>query len=117
MQAGLQDPALMAVKRAGTEAAGCRQSRSEAARSYGDAWDEVAAAIATLQGVFTDLSLLESGDAFNSKLFDIARTLVRLAEETQKPNDDAAARVFRGGLDSLKQQLFSTRRFTTIWKP
>ena len=110
MQAGLQDPALMSVKRAEEQKLRDAVNRDPKLRaSYGDAWDKVSAAITTLQGVFTDLSLLESGDAFNTKLFDIARTLVRLAAETQKPNAARLREYSDANLDSLKQQLFSKR--------
>ena len=109
MQAGLQDPALMSVKRAEEQKLRDAVNRDPKLRaSYGDAWDKVSAAITTLQGVFTDLSLLESGDAFNTKLFDIARTLVRLAAETQKPNAARLREYSDANLDSLKQQLFSS---------
>ena len=109
MQAGLQDPALFSAKRAE------EQKLKDAVRrdpklhaSYGGAWDKVAGTIKVLDGIYTDLSLLESGDAFNTKLFDIARTLVRLAQENQKPNAARLREYSDANLDSLKQQLFST---------
>jgi hypothetical protein len=108
MQAGLQDPALMARKR--MEEQKLRDAVKEDPRlqaSYGAAWDEVAATLRTMDGIFVDFSLLESGSAFHSKLFDIARTLVRLADESEKPNGARLSEYSEAGLDSLKQELFS----------
>ena len=51
--------------------------------------------------------------AFNSTLFGIARTLVRLAEEKAKPNAERLREYRDASLESLKQQLFSPRRSTT----
>jgi len=45
--------------------------------------------------------------AFNSDLFDIAIKLVRLADETAKPNAERLREYSEAGLDSLKLQLFS----------
>ncbi len=109
MQAGLQDPAIMSVKRTEEQKLRDAVNRDPKLRAaYGDAWDKVSGAITTLQGIFTDLSLLEGGDAFNSKVFDMARTLVRMAEEAQKPNAARLREYSDSNLDSLKQQLFST---------
>jgi hypothetical protein len=45
--------------------------------------------------------------AFDSDLFNIAINLVRLAEETQKPNGERLREYSDAGLSSLKLQLFS----------
>src|SRR5262249_14753015 len=45
--------------------------------------------------------------AFNSELFTIARMLVRLSDESTKPNAQRLREYGEAGLDSLKQQLFS----------
>ncbi|MDR0871457.1 MAG: S46 family peptidase [Planctomycetaceae bacterium] len=51
--------------------------------------------------------LLELGEAFNSKTFQIARTLVRLAYEIEKPNGERLKEYRDNNLESLKQTLFS----------
>ncbi len=108
MQAGLQDPALIAQKQAEeSKLKDAVQRDAKLQASYGNAWDEVAATLQTLGGIYVDLSLLESEQAFNSKLFDIARTLVRLAEERQKPNDARLREYSDANLPALKQDLFS----------
>lgn len=108
MQAGLQDPALMAQKQAEEERLRAAvNGNPEWRAAYGNAWDEVAAVMKTLDGIYVDESLLEGRQAFNSRLFGIARTLVRLAEESQKPNDARLREYSEAGLESLKQELFS----------
>src|SRR5262249_38115459 len=53
------------------------------------------------------LNFLETGQAFDSQLFSIARTLVRLATEKEKPNPDRLREYRASALDSLQLQLFS----------
>ncbi len=61
MEAGLQDPALLASKRAAEQKLKDAINRDPKLRaSFGDPWDKVSGAITTLQGIFTDLSLLEA---------------------------------------------------------
>ena len=54
-----------------------------------------------------DYDLLERNQAFQSGLFGIARTLVRLAAETPKPNADRLREFSQANLDSLKHSLLS----------
>ncbi|MBI4875190.1 MAG: S46 family peptidase [Acidobacteria bacterium] len=105
---GLQDPALFARKRAAESA--LRQavlSNPEWKREYGDAWEQVSAAIATWDGIFLPHYLLERGWAFHTELFSIARDLVRLAAERPKPNAERLREYSEAGLESLQQELFS----------
>jgi hypothetical protein len=51
--------------------------------------------------------LIEKGSAFNCRLFMIARTLVRLAEDTAKPNADRLWEYRESNLESLKLELFA----------
>ena len=93
--------------REGAAARPCASDR-QAAHEYGDAWDEVAKApTVQSQTISSDYDLLEAGSAFNTELFGIARTLVRLAEETAKPNAERLREYRESALDSLEQQLFS----------
>ena len=71
------------------------------------AWDDVAASLGVLGEIYDDYALLERGAAFNSELFGIARTLVRMAEETAKPNGERLREYRDSNLESLRQQLFS----------
>jgi len=106
--AGLQDPAIMGQKQADENS--LRQAvmgNPQWREAYGGAWDQVAAAVRPYREIYFRYDLLEMHAAFNSELFTVARTLVRLAEESQKPNADRLREYRESNLESLRQQLFS----------
>jgi Peptidase S46 len=112
--AGLQDPATMARKR--EEEKSLRDKLAEHERS-GDAaklkadlaaWDDVAAALAAWRKIYTDLDMLEAEQGFNSRLFRLARTLVRLPTEDAKPNAERFPEFTESSRPSLEQRLYST---------
>jgi hypothetical protein len=105
---GLRDPALMARK-AEAERVLRQRIDSDPARkaAYGDAWDRIAAAQKVALEIRLRLNFLENGLAFDSQLYSIARTLVRLAEEKVKPNPERLREYRESALESLKLQLFS----------
>ena len=106
--AGLQDPAIM-EKKANAEAA-LRQKVSadpQLSTAYGNAWDTVHNAFAAYRPFMTEFRFLEGGTAFNSHLFSDARTLLRLADESQKPNADRLREYRESNLQSLKLELYS----------
>src|SRR5262249_7321827 len=108
MLAGLQDPALLGRKRAEEKAlrdAVAQDPKLSAA--CGTAWDEVSAALKVYRPLYMRHYLLETRAAFNSDLFGIARDLVRLAEESAKPNAERLREYAESGRASLEQQLFS----------
>lgn len=107
--AGLQDPAIFDKKRADEDAlrAQVAKGNPEWKKNYGSAWADVAAALEVQKRIFVDFSLLERGSAFNSELFHIARQLVRLADESKKPNAERLPEYAEAGLESLRLQLFS----------
>jgi hypothetical protein len=105
---GLQDPAIL-KKKSDAEAA-LRQrvtSDPQLHSAYGDAWQIVDSVLSTYRPIFLNYRFLEIGSAFNSEVFRIARTLVRLADETQKPNPERLREFRESNLESLKQQLYS----------
>ena len=57
-------------------------------QAYGGAWTAIAKARANLPAYAVEHALIEGGSAFNSQLFSMARTLVRLAEEKAKPDTE-----------------------------
>jgi len=73
-----------------------------------DPWEEIAQAIKTQQNIFANLSYLERMRAFPSHLAQVARILVRAADEKPKPNPDRMREFRDSALPSLEQQLFST---------
>jgi hypothetical protein len=106
--AGLQDPAVLRAKN-DTETA-LRQKVAADAQlnaAYGDAWKNVDAAIATYRPIYTEYRFVESGLAFNSALFGIAKTLLRLGDETAKPNGERLREYRESNMPSLKQGLYS----------
>lgn len=106
---GLQDPAIMDRKRADEKALRDAVAADPKLRALaGNAWDEVTASIRQLAEIYFRYDLLEQAAAFNSDLFRIARNLVRIAEESARPNAERLREFRESNLDSLKQSLFST---------
>ena len=106
--AGLQDPAVMADKLSKQTAlrnAVAADGRLRATTA--SAWDDVAAAIKTLRGIYKDVYLVEEGRAFRCRQFMIVRTLLRLAEEDAKPNADRLREYRSSNRASLEQVLYS----------
>jgi hypothetical protein len=106
--AGLQDPAVVKAK-ADAEAT-MRQkvmADPQLASAYGDAWQNVDAAIAAYRPIYTEYRFVEGGLAFNSHLFSTARTLLRLGDESKKPNGERLREYRESNMPSLKQALYS----------
>ena len=82
-------------------------ARPELAADFDAAVKTIDKSLATMRRIRNDYSLLEQGQAFQSDAFGIARTLVRLAAETAKPNAERLREYRESNLDSLKQGLFS----------
>src|SRR5262249_24896014 len=79
---GLKDQALMGRKSTVERALRQRIEADPKLRTaYGAAWDKVAAAQRVSAEISKRYNFLERGFAFDSTLFHIARTIVRLAEE------------------------------------
>jgi hypothetical protein len=105
--AGLQDPAIIEAKRKAERSLRQAVANDPKLRDARDAWDEVVKALTAWNQIFVDYELYERGQAFNTELFTIARMLVRLSDESAKPNADRLREYAEAGLDSLKQHLFS----------
>jgi hypothetical protein len=105
---GLKDAALMARKAQAEKALRERVAADPKRQAaYGAAWGKIAEAQKVSARIALRYNLLERGFAFDSHLFQVARTLVRLAEEKGKPNSDRLKEYRDSALDSLKLQLFS----------
>jgi hypothetical protein len=105
---GLLDKSIMDSKAA--EEARLRASYKTDAKtaSAPDPWGETAQAMKQQQEIFLQLTYLERMRGFASTLPQIARVLVRSAEEKTKPNTDRLREFRDSALPSLEQQLFST---------
>ena len=109
---GLRDPRLMARKQK-AEAALRASIAADAAKQakYGDAWDAIAKAHKSLAGFAKDRRFIDLGAGFNTYLFGYARTLVRLAEENEKPNAERLPEFGDARRASLEAQLFTQSPF------
>lgn len=106
--AGLQDPAVMAKKRADEKALReAVEKDPKKKEQYGKAWDDIAASIKAVMQFRTEYNLIEQAAAFNCAQFRTARTLVRMAAEDAKPNAERLREYGEAGRASLEQQLFS----------
>jgi len=107
MEAGLMDPVLMAQKKA--DEAKLRETVSKKPELKGamDAWDRIAEAQKVIHESATTYNLLEGGQAFNSTLFGIGRTLLRAGEERPKPSGDRLREFRDSARESLELELFS----------
>lgn len=106
--AGLQDPEILKQKQAQESALRTAVGQKpELAEQYGNAWDEVAVALKHWDKIHRKYHLLEDAAALNSRLFSLARAIVRLAEESEKPNPERLREYRQSNLPSLQQQLFS----------
>ncbi|HSL20075.1 MAG TPA: S46 family peptidase [Vicinamibacterales bacterium] len=105
---GLQDAALMGTKEQ-SEQALRRAVSTDPARlaEYGPAWDAIAGARRALAGFYKEQTLIEGGSALGTRLFSHARTIVRLAAESAKPETERLPEFTEARRPTLERQLFS----------
>lgn len=105
---GLSDDAFM-TRKAEAERAIREQIAADpdSAAAFADAWDKIAASRAVAAENLPAYNMLERGLAFESRLFQIARTLSRLVAEQQKPNEDRLREYRETALPSLFLDLYS----------
>ncbi|MCC6409594.1 MAG: S46 family peptidase, partial [Planctomycetes bacterium] len=107
--AGLQDPELM-KRKADAEAKlrAAIAANPEWQKQWGGAWDEIASAQAAYRGFYHRFSALGGGSlSLGSELAGVAKTLVRVADEKQKPNGERLREYSDSALESLEFQLLS----------
>ncbi|MDT5121056.1 MAG: hypothetical protein QOC96_538 [Acidobacteriota bacterium] len=84
---GLQDKTLMERKlQSETALRKAIAADPKKQQEYGDAWDAIAKAHQSFATYAKERRFIDLAAAFNTQLFGIARTLVRLADENEKPN-------------------------------
>lgn len=74
---------------------------------YGDAWNEVDEAYKNYLKVYDEMDAVER-NGLGSRLFEIAKTLVRVSTETAKPNETRYPEYADARLPYLKQNLLSS---------
>jgi hypothetical protein len=107
--AGLKDKTLM--DRKSKEEAALRKSIAaspERQKMYGEAWDAIAKAHQGLPSYIRERRIFDQASGFNSTLFNYARTLVRLAVESEKPNAERLPEYTDARRASLELGLYST---------
>ncbi len=102
----LEDPDFFRSKVAAEEALRAEIAKiPERAKEALPAFDAIGRAQQRLREVRKELNSLENG--FDGELFSIARTLVRGAEERQKPNEERLREYRESNLPVITQRLFS----------
>ena len=107
---GLKDESLMA-KKAADEKKLQQQVESDPKEKaeYDDPWTAIAKAMDVQKAIYLPLTYIERRrGGFDSDLANIARVLVRAAEEKAKPNGERLPEYRDSALPSLEEQLFST---------
>jgi len=106
--AGLQDKKLMAKKlKAENALRAAIKADPRKQQEYGDAWDAIAKGHKGLAEYAKDRRVLDLAGGFNTPLFNIARTLVRLAEENEKPNAERLPEFQDARRTTLEAALFA----------
>lgn len=103
----LHDPRLFDAKKVAEVELRFRRVDSPGDTLAHDPWDRIAAANQHHAHLFKRHMLLETGAGFYSDLFGIARSLVRMAAEDEKPNEKRLAEYRDSGRESLKRKVFS----------
>ena len=103
----LHDPRLFDAKKSAEVELRFRRVDSPGDALAYDPWDRIAAANQHHAHLFKRQMLLETGAGFYSDLFSIARSLVRMAAEDEKPNEKRLAEYRDSGRESLKRRVFS----------
>ncbi|MBS0266628.1 MAG: S46 family peptidase, partial [Planctomycetes bacterium] len=106
--AGLQDPGIMGKKAAAEKEFRAKvEADPKLKADFGTAWEKIEKAQAIRKEMAILFNVLEGGRGFTSETFGIARTLVRLAEESEKPNAERLREYGDAGRASLELQLYS----------
>ena len=106
--AGLQDSTLLERKATAEQAVRAKvEANPEWREKYGSAWARVEQAKQAHRRLMLENSLLEQGRGFGGGLFVTARTLVRMAAESGKPNAQRLPEYGDAARASLELQLFS----------
>jgi hypothetical protein len=105
---GLVDPKLMAKKAAEEKSLREAVAKDPALnKEYGAAWDGIAAAEKAYASFYKPFALFERGQGFNTMYFGLARNIVRLAVEKDKPNAERLREFRETLLPSIKRMILS----------
>ena len=107
--AGLKDPKLMAKKRVAEQnLRNAIDLDAKQKKEYADAWTKIAKARGDLAAYERDRRFMDLASGFNTVLFGYARTLVRMAEEDEKPDAKRLPEFMSTRRAALEAALYST---------
>lgn len=106
---GLLDPGFMAEKARSEAEFRAVMRENDTWKAADAAFDRIAAAEEAKRGFAPRYRLLEGGEAFGTSLFGIARTLLRAADEADKPDGERLRGYQESSRVSLELELFSDR--------
>jgi hypothetical protein len=106
---GLRDQALMDQKRADERRLKAAIAKDPIqAEKFGKFWDELATTHQSYRAFSAEHAIFERFATRGSDLFEIAREVVRYAEETQKPNAGRLREYAETALPAREQAMYST---------
>jgi hypothetical protein len=105
---GLLDKSIMETKAADEARLRAAFKADAKNATAGDPWEEIAQAERVQRNIFPQLAFVERMRGLNSRLAQIAQSLVRAAAEKPKPNPERMREFRDSNLPSFEQQLFST---------
>jgi hypothetical protein len=105
--AGLLDPAVFAQKREAEKQLRAAVEHHSDLQATASAWDRIAEAQKVRAHLLHKATALERGFGFDSTLFQIARVLVRAADEKAKPERERLREFTEASRSSLELKLFS----------
>ncbi len=106
-QAGLMDPELALRKNIEFDTFNSAASRDENILKENQSLPNLKMVLDRYAATYSWYTLLEQGTAFPCRTFQMARTIVRLTGEIEKPNDDRLPEYQDANLESVKRSLFS----------
>jgi hypothetical protein len=106
---GLLDPGFMAEKARSETEFRAVMRENDTWKEADAAFDRIAAAEEAKRGFALRYRLLEGGEAFGTSLFGIARTLLRAADEADKPDGERLRGYQESSRVSLELDLFSEK--------
>jgi hypothetical protein len=105
---GLQDASVMQGKQAAeTRLRDTVAKNATLQADYATAWDAVAAARQSLARTYKEQAFIDGTSGLNTRLFSYARTIVRLAAERAKPDQDRLAEFTDARLPAVERSLNS----------
>ncbi len=108
-EGGLKNPQIMGKKDADEkDLKNYVTSDPERQKQYGDPWAEISKAVDVQKEIYKPLYYVDQMAGFRGDLADYARTIVRSAQQKEKPSNERIRGYQDSALPTLEQKLFST---------